>query len=93
MTATLVRFEASSARMSDTGTASISTIVLSRIIEGSKAGMAQCVALVPLVRQLAFADVTMSSGTSFTLIHTYIKLYQPPLVAVASFREATSPSA
>jgi hypothetical protein len=51
--------------MSDTGTASISTTALSRITEGSKADMGQCVALVPLARQLAFADVTMNSGTSY----------------------------
>jgi hypothetical protein len=69
----------------------ISTTTLSRITEGSKADMDRCVALVPSPRQLAFAGVTMNSGTFYTPASA--KPYQPPLVAVASFKQASSPSA
>jgi hypothetical protein len=75
------------------GTASISTTALSRIIEGSRADMGRCVASVPLTRRLAFADVMMNSGTACTSITDYAKPHQPPHVAVASFRQAASPSA
>jgi hypothetical protein len=61
-------------------------ISLSRITEGSKADMDRCVALVPSPRQLAFAGVTMNSGTFYTAASA--KPYQPPLVAVASFKQA-----
>jgi len=76
-----------------TGTASISTTALSRIIEGSRADMGQCVASAPLTCRLAFADVMMNSGTSCTPITASAKPHQPPLVAVASFKQAASPSA
>jgi hypothetical protein len=65
--------------------------LLSRITEGSKADMGRCVALVPLARQLAFADVTMNSGTFYAPASA--KPYQPPPVAVASIKQAASPSA
>jgi hypothetical protein len=75
------------------GTASISTTALSRIIEGSRAVMGQCVASVPLTRPLAFADVMMNSGTTCTPITASAEPPQPLLVAVASFKQAASPSA
>jgi hypothetical protein len=53
--------------------------------------MGRCVALVLSARQLAFADVTMNSGTSYTPASA--KPYPPLLVAVASFKQAASPSA
>jgi hypothetical protein len=93
MTVTLVRFEASLVRMSATGTASISTTALSRIIEGSRADMGQCVVSVPLTRRPAFVDVMMNSGTSCTPITASTKPHQPPLVAVVSFKQAASRSA
>jgi hypothetical protein len=61
--------------------------------EGSRVDMGQCVASVPLTRRLTFADVMMNSGTSCTPITGSAKPHQPPLVAVASFKQAASPSA
>jgi hypothetical protein len=55
--------------------------------------MGQCVASVQLTPQLVFADVMMNSGTSCTPITASAKPRQPPLVAVDSFKQATSPSA
>jgi hypothetical protein len=55
--------------------------------------MGQCVASAPLTRRLAFADVMMNSETSCTPITASAKPHQPPLVAVASFKQAASPSA
>jgi hypothetical protein len=69
------------------------TTALNRIIEGSRADTGQCVALGPLTRQLAFADVMTNSGTSCAPITDFVKPHQPPLVAVASFKQAASPSA
>ena len=93
MTVTLVQFEASLVPMSVTGTASISTTALNRIIEGSRADMGQCAASVPSTRRLAFADVMTNSGTSCTPIAASATPHQPPFVAVASFKQAVSPSA
>jgi hypothetical protein len=53
----------------------------------------QCVASAPLTQRLAFADVMMNSGTSCTPVTASTKPHQPPLVAVASFKQAASPFA
>jgi DDE domain len=90
-TVTLVRFDASLVLMSATGTASIATTALSRIIEGSRADMGQRAASVPFTRRLAFADVMTNSGTSCTPVTASAKPHQPPRVAIVSFGQAASP--
>ena len=92
MTVTLVRSEASLARMPDTGTASISTTASSRIIDGSRADKVRCAASVPRDQQLASAEDMMNSETSCTPIPISAEPHHPPLVAAASFKESALPS-
>jgi hypothetical protein len=58
-----------------------------------RVSLRQCMASVQSTRQLVFADVMMNSGTSCTPITASAKPPPPPLVAVASVKQATSPSA
>ena len=92
MTHILVQFEASSAWMSDTGTASISTTALSRIIEDQEPIWSNAWLRRGGLGSFASADVMMNSGN---LLHTNYHLRQtnyPPLVVAASFKEAALPS-
>ena len=94
MTVTLVRSEeASLARMSDTGTASISNNRIEQDHRGIKSryGPMRGFGAVK-TRQLASADVMMNSGTSCTPIPISARLSPPPLVAAASFKESALPS-